>query len=88
MQITPTYTLSVEPFEGNAYQHPYHLGTIEPVARQVAADIFDGRRMRTVALIFNRKIVDVFDGEWQSATVARMMDDPSLGGRIKLDPAA
>lgn len=67
-----TYTLSIEPISGPTYQHPFHLGTIESVARQVAADLFHAPRMRTVALIINRKIVDVFDGKWNSDAVADM----------------
>jgi hypothetical protein len=67
-----TYTLSIEPIDGESYQHPFHLGTIESVARQVAADLFYAPKMRTVALIFKGKIVDVFYGdEWHSAMIDR-----------------
>lgn len=65
-----TYTLSIEPIDGAVYQHPFHLGTIESVARRVAADVFYAPKMRTVALIFKGKIVDVFYGDnWHSQIV-------------------
>ena len=66
---SPPYTLSIEPFDGTAYQHGFHLGTIEPVARQVAADLFNAEKMRTVALIHAGRIIDVFDGRWFSDIV-------------------
>jgi hypothetical protein len=70
LHSVPTYTLSIEPVNGTAYQHPYHLGTIESVARQVAADVFYAPKMRTVALIFKGKIVDVFYGDkWHSEII-------------------
>ena len=31
------FTLSIETAEGKSFQHPYHLGTIERVARDVMA---------------------------------------------------
>lgn len=75
-----TYTLSIEPTSGPAFQHGYHLGTDLKIARDCAASIFNarnssplsadhkGRTMatRTVALILNGRIVDVYDGQWQS----------------------
>lgn len=73
MNVTKTYSLSIEPIDGKpSYQHPYHLGTIYGIARTVARDIFNPEKMRTVALIFDRRIVDVFDGEWNSDAIARM----------------
>ncbi len=61
------FTLSIEPFDGAVYQHPYHLGTIEMVACEIAEEIFAARRnIRTIALIRDRKIVDVFCGHWTS----------------------
>ncbi len=61
------FILSIEPFDGAVYRHPYHLGTIEMVACQIAEEIFAARRnIRTIALIRDRKIVDVFDGKWSS----------------------
>lgn len=68
--MSSTFTLSIEPIEGRAYQHGYHLGTIESVARKCAEDIYWSKRksggVRTVALMRDRKIFDVFDGEWSS----------------------
>lgn len=70
--MAATYTLSIEPINGTAYQHPYHLGTIEAVARDCAANhIFHAPKMRTVALILNGKIFDVFYGDkWHSEITA------------------
>jgi hypothetical protein len=60
-------TLSIEPIGKPAYQHGFHLGTMEVVARQLAEEQFYARRdIRTVALIRNRRILDVFDGKWLS----------------------
>lgn len=66
-----TFTLSIEPVGGSAFQHPYHLGTDERIAREFAEEIFrnrveTGRPTVTVALIRDRRIVDVFDGSWDS----------------------
>jgi len=63
------FTLSIEPTEGRAFQHGFHLGTIETIARREAEDRFNGRNAsglytRTVALIRDGRIVDVFDGSW------------------------
>jgi hypothetical protein len=45
----------------------FHLGTMEVVARQLAEEQFYARRdIRTVALIRDRRILDVFDGTWLS----------------------
>jgi hypothetical protein len=71
MACVSPFTLSVEPTEGAVYQHGFHLGTIESVARKCAVDIFVGRNLgghhtRTVALKRYGKIVDVFDGKWSS----------------------
>lgn len=73
---TPTFSLSIETDAGT-YQHGYHLGTDERMARSFAAEIClkrrpkIGTRIRTVALIFDGRMVDVFDGgDWQSDLVA------------------
>ena len=68
LQTVFTYTLSIEPVNGAAYQHPFHLGTDEAAARDCAANhVFYAPKMRTVALIFKGKIVDVFYGDkWHS----------------------
>src|SRR5262245_35489832 len=70
------FTLSIEPFEGKSYQYGFHLGTIESEARKCAEEIWNRKRKegpkelahgrvegcRTVALIRDRRIYDVFDG--------------------------
>jgi hypothetical protein len=65
------YTLSIEPTDGPAFQHGFHLGTDERIAREFAAEIFRNRNNNhhhtcTVALVRDRRIIDVFDGEWQT----------------------
>jgi hypothetical protein len=67
-----TFILSIET-NVRTYQHPYHLGTIESVARKCASDIFDhlkpqinGEYIVSVALIRDGKLFDVYDGEWHS----------------------
>ena len=70
-----TFTLSIEPTEGKAYQYGFHLGTIEHIARQCAEDRFNGlnasnQPTRTVALIRDGKIFDTYDGTgWHSSWV-------------------
>jgi hypothetical protein len=72
-----TFTASIETVEGKSFQHPWHLGTQEPMARRCVEDIYRGRVMShnpvlTIALKFDGKIVDVFDGkEWQSDALDR-----------------
>jgi len=66
-----TFTLSIEPIQGKAFQHGFHLGTIESTARLCAEDVFHSRNAnglptRTVALIRNRKLFDCYDGKWSS----------------------
>lgn len=66
-----TFTLSIEATAGQSFQHHFHLGTIESVARDCAADIFRARVRNslpvvTVALIREGRIFDVFDGRWNS----------------------
>jgi hypothetical protein len=66
--MTTTFTLSIEPQDGKAYQHGFHLGTIEETARSLAEEIFHHNiaKPRTVALIRDRRIYDVYDGRWSS----------------------
>jgi hypothetical protein len=65
------FTLSIETDAGT-YQHGYHLGTQEPLARAIAENIFakyrprQGSRIVTVALKWEHKMFDVYDGEWSS----------------------
>jgi hypothetical protein len=67
-----TFTASVEFGEGQSFQYPWHLGTIESIARQCVEDIYARRLgakalVRTIALVFDGHIIDVFDGDdWQS----------------------
>ena len=68
--MTP-FILSIETTAGQTFQHGYHLGTDERLARQIAEEKFHMRVAAriptvTVALMRAGKIVDVFDGEWQS----------------------
>lgn len=68
------FTLSIEATDGVAFQHGFHLGTYERVARSIAVERFTGRNAyglatRTVALMRDGRIVDVFDGVWSSACV-------------------
>ncbi len=64
-----TYTMSIEPVDGPSFINGFHLGTIESVARDLCVERFHGRNAadmptRTIALIRNRRIVDVYDGAW------------------------
>jgi len=79
-----TYQLSIEPVDGATFRHNFHLGTDFRVACNVAVDIFHNRKwwprvgnvtVRTVALILNDKVVDVFDGEWASDTWAKLYEE-------------
>lgn len=79
-----TYQLSIEPVNGATFRHSFHLGTDLRVARNVAVDIFYNRKwwprvgdvkVRTVALVLDNKIVDVFDGEWTSDTWAKLYEE-------------
>ena len=72
-----TFTASVETVEGQSFQYPWHLGTQEPMARSCVEEVF-ARRLRakvpvlTIALKFDGKIVDVFDGkDWSSDVLER-----------------
>lgn len=67
MSFPITFTASVETEEFNSFQYPYHLGTIETVARRCVKDIFHNRFQNsfpvlTVALKFDGHIIDVWDG--------------------------
>ena len=70
------FCLSIEPTEGKTFQYGFHLGTDERLARVIAVEKFQQRNAagaerpelftRTVALMRNRRIVDVYDGRWSS----------------------
>ena len=71
MTETKPYLMSIEPWEGDAFVNGFHLGTIERVARDLCEERFQGRNAanmptRTIALIRDRRIVDVYDGKWAS----------------------
>jgi len=84
--MTQPFILSVEPYEGPTFQYGYHLGTDLALAKKIVEDKFharnrssyatdlDGRMMqtRTMALIRNRKVVDVYDGRWSSEYESEM----------------
>ena len=65
-----TFTLSIEPTGERCFVHPYHLGTIEMVARQIAEQTFlernkNGKPTTTVALVWpDRSKVAYYDGDW------------------------
>lgn len=66
------FTLSIETDSGT-YQHGFHLGSDEAVARQIVQDSFRsmrpkiGRYVITMALMHKGKVVDVYDGTWHPA---------------------
>jgi hypothetical protein len=71
------FTLSIEDRAGHSFQHGFHLGTIERVARTLAEGCYHGRIANklpvvTVALKRAGEVFDVYDGEWQSAREDRM----------------
>jgi hypothetical protein len=75
--MASTFTLSIEPTGKPAYQHGFHLGTEETLARKIAEEIFTGRNAVgqftcTVALLRDRRIVDIYDGTWQSDRAGRL----------------
>jgi hypothetical protein len=70
------FVLSIEPTEGKTFQHGYHLGTDERLARKIAEETFTARNgaainhpsmwTRTVALMRDGRLFDTFDGRWAS----------------------
>lgn len=68
-----TYTASVEYNDHRpTKQHPYHLGTLEHVARNCVVDMWYGQyrgQVRAIALMLEGRIVDVFDGFWANDEV-------------------
>lgn len=64
-----TIQLSIEPTEGKAFLHGFHLGTDLRLAKQIAEEKFHARNdygmwTRTVALILKGKIIACYDGSW------------------------
>lgn len=73
------FVMSIE--EGNrTFVHGLHLGTHEPLARQLIEERFAARRSMgletvTIALMHEGKVVDVYYGNaWHSATYAGEID--------------
>jgi hypothetical protein len=66
------FVLSIEETEGHSYQHGFHLGTEEKIARQIVEEKFKWRvdnnlPILTMALKRNGKLFDVFYGDkWES----------------------
>ena len=59
------FVLSIEPQTGRSFRHGFHLGTDLRVAREIAVEYFVANAAKTVALMRDRKIFDLFDGrEW------------------------
>ncbi len=66
-RMTKPFVLSIESLDGEVRIHGFHLGTDEAVAREIAAEMWGStRELRTVALMRDGRIVDVFDGRWSS----------------------
>ena len=71
MNASP-FVLSIEPTNGSAFVHGFHLGTDLAVAKAIAAERFHGRNAAgmatcTVALLRDHRLVAVYDGEWNAA---------------------
>jgi hypothetical protein len=67
--MTDPFILSIETSHGHSFQHGFHLGTEERLARQIAEEKFHARVKHglpviTVALIRAGKLVDCYDGAW------------------------
>jgi len=67
------FILSIEETNGTSYQHGFHLGSIEHIARKIVEDKMRCCRENdwpavTMALIQDGKIFDVLyrDGKWHS----------------------
>ncbi len=66
------FTMSIEETAGSSKQYGFHLGTDEKLAREIVQDKFKARVSHhiptvTIALVRDKKIVDVFYGDkWAS----------------------
>jgi len=63
------FCLSIEDVAGHSFQHGFHLGTDEQLARQIAEEKFHARIKHglptvTVALMQRGKLVGCYDGSW------------------------
>jgi hypothetical protein len=77
---TSPFVLSIETTSGQSIQHGFHLGTDERLAREIAAEKFHARVRHglpvvTVALLRDRKLVDVYDGTWFNADTRAWWDE-------------
>ena len=70
------YVLSIEDRPGHSYDHGFHLGTVESVAREIAEDKMRCCRenqwpMVSLGLKWEGKLVDTLyrDGTWHSQLV-------------------
>lgn len=67
------FTMSIEETPLNSKQYGFHLGTDEKLARTIVEDKFKARKLFniptvTIALMRDKKIVDVFYGDkWHNA---------------------
>lgn len=67
-----TFVLSIEDTPMHSFQYGWNLGTIVPVAKQCAEDVFHnrvklGHPTVTVALLYGGRIFDTYDGnKWAS----------------------
>jgi hypothetical protein len=68
------YTASIETTNKGTFVYGFHLGTIEWIARDAARELMHLRyarrlgeiRVRTIGLLADGRLIDVFDGEWTS----------------------
>lgn len=79
-QMSP-FTMSIEPVIGTSYQHGFHLGTQEKLARQICEERFTRGDCKTVGLKQDGKLIDMFygNGEWHNA----MLDAQDLAEYAK-----
>ena len=61
------FLLSLEMLDGTVRRHGFHLGTDEGVARRIVEEAWSARRdLRSLALLRDGRLFDVFDGSWSS----------------------
>ena len=80
------YTISIEPVDGETFKYGYHLGTDERVARFEVEGMFVRRtwwigqgygnvEVKTIGLWHDGKLVDVYDGSWNSDSLHALLFD-------------
>lgn len=78
------FVLSIEPEIGESYIYGFHLGTIEDIARMEAELIWSRKhdlrgRCKTVALVRDRRIFDVYDGTtWFNAAMDKWYEESAV----------